>query len=108
MAAASGTPNVTLTIPPRGRANVRARLYANDGYTLLAKSAPFVLNPTGPVVAVTSAPAIKGQGITVKWSGVATPTAWDWVGIYAPGSADTVYLDYRYTNGSSAGPSASR
>jgi RHS repeat-associated protein len=80
-----------------------ARLYANDGYTLLAKSAPFVLNPTGPVVAVTTAPAVRGQSITTKWSGIATPTTWDWVGIYTPGSPETSYLDWAYTNGGSSG-----
>jgi RHS repeat-associated protein len=99
-----GTLSFPLTSPTFvAGATYELRLYANDGYTLLAKSAPFVLNPSGPVVAMTSAPAIKGQSITVKWSGIVSPTTYDWVGIYTPGSADTVYLDYAYTNGSSAG-----
>jgi RHS repeat-associated protein len=55
------------------------------------------------VVAVTSAPQIKGQSITVKWSGIATPTSLDWVGIYAVGSNDHAYLDWAYTNGGSNG-----
>ena len=102
--ASSGTISVGLSHPSLvAGSTYEARLYANDGYTLLAKSAPFVLNPTGTVVAVTSAPAVRGQSITVKWSGIATPTTWDWVSIYAPGSNDFAYLDWAYTNGASSG-----
>jgi RHS repeat-associated protein len=101
---ASGTASVTLNHPSLvAGGTYEARLYANDGYTLLAKSAPFVLNPAGPVVAVTSAQAVKGGGITVKWSGNTTPTTWDWVGIYAVGSDDYAYLDWAYTNGGASG-----
>ena len=101
---ASGSVNVTLNHPSLvAGGTYEARLYANDGFTLIAKSAPFVLNPTGPVIAVTSAPAIKGQSITTKWSGIANPTPLDWVGIYAVGSNDYAYLDWAYTNGGSAG-----
>lgn len=101
---ASGAVNVTLNHPSLvAGGTYEARLYANDGYTLLAKSAPFVLNPAGPVVAVTSAPQIKGQSITVKWSGITGPTSTDWVGIYAVGSNDFAYLDWAYTNGGSNG-----
>jgi RHS repeat-associated protein len=102
--AASGTVSVSLAHPSIvAGGTYEARLYANDGYTLLAKSAPFVINPTGTVVAVTSAPVIKGQSITTKWSGIATPTSYDWVGIYVPGSADAAYLDWAYTNGGNSG-----
>jgi RHS repeat-associated protein len=79
------------------------RLFANDGFTRLAKSAPFVVNPPGPVLAVTTSPAALGSNITVKWSGITSPTATDWVGVYVPGSADDAYLDWDYTNGSAAG-----
>jgi RHS repeat-associated protein len=46
---------------------------------------------------------VKGQSITVKWSGIATPATWDWVGIYTPGSNDYAYLDWAYTNGGGSG-----
>lgn len=102
--AASGTVSLTLSSPSLVTgATYEARLYANDGYTLLAKSAPFVLNPTGPVVAVTSAPAILHEIQSVGWSGITNPTSADWVGVYVPGSADTAYLDWAYTNGGSSG-----
>jgi RHS repeat-associated protein len=100
----AGSVNVTLTDPSLvAGGTYEAHLYADDGFTLLAKSASFVVNPTGTVVAVTSAPAVKGQSITAKWSGIATPTTWDWVGIYTPGSNDYAYLDWAYTNGGGAG-----
>jgi RHS repeat-associated protein len=101
---ASGAASVTLNHPSLvAGGTYEARLYANDGYTLLAKSAPFVLNPAGPVVAVTSTQAVKGGSITVKWSGIASPTPADWIGIYAVGSDDYAYLDWAYTNGGSSG-----
>ncbi len=100
----SGAVNVSLVHPSLVVGNTyEARIYANDGYTLIAKSAPFVLSPTGPVLGVTSAPAVKGQSITTKWSGIATPTTLDWVGIYAVGSNDFAYLDWAYTNGGNSG-----
>ena len=101
---ASGTASVTLNHPSLvAGGTYEARLYANDGYTLLANSAPFILNPAGPVVAVTSTQAVKGGNITAKWSGITAPTPSDWVGIYAVGSNEYAYLDWAYTNGSNAG-----
>lgn len=101
---ASGTGSLTLSHPGLiAGGTYELRFYANDGFSLVAKSAPFVLDPTGPVVAVTTAPAILGQPVIVKWSGIAAPTPTDWVGIYRPNTSVFSYLDYVYTDGQAQG-----
>ncbi len=39
-----------------------------------------------------------GGSATVSWSGVSSPTAGDWVGVYSPGYPDTAYIDWFYTD----------
>ncbi len=102
--AGSGTGSLTLLDPSLiAGGTYELRLFANDGGALLAKSAPFVVDPPGPVIAVTTSPALLGTSVPVKWSGIADPTSLDWVGLYAVGSPDADYLDYAYTNGNAAG-----
>ena len=101
---AQGTTTLTLNHPnlvPGQQYEVR--LYANDGYTLLASGEPFTLSPSGPALAVLAAPAIHGDPLRVGWSGIATPTATDWIGLYVPGSPDLDYLDWVYTDGTNQG-----
>jgi hypothetical protein len=33
-----------------------------------------------------------GGTVTATWSGIATPTSTDWIGLYVPGSADTAIV----------------
>ena len=79
------------------------RLYANDSYTRLATSAPFTLNPTGPTVLAATTPTVQGSALNIVWSGIAAPTPFDWVAIYAVGANDTAYMRWDYTGGTSAG-----
>ena len=44
----------------------------------------------------TSVPA--GASFTVTWTQIPNPTNRDWIGLYAPGSSDTAYLDWMYVN----------
>jgi hypothetical protein len=37
------------------------------------------------------------------WSGIATPSATDWIALYAPGAADTSLISFRYTTGTASG-----
>jgi hypothetical protein len=37
-----------------------------------------------------------GGSVTVSWSGVSSPTATDWVGLYQPGASNASYLDWFY------------
>jgi RHS repeat-associated protein len=44
-----------------------------------------------------------GNNVTATWSGIATPTATDWVGVYSPGATDTQFWTWRYTSGAASG-----
>jgi RHS repeat-associated protein len=39
----------------------------------------------------------------VSWSGISSPTATDWIGIYAVGAPNTVHQGWRYTTGAASG-----
>ena len=56
--------------------------------------ATFAVSPT------TVAP---GAPITANWSGIAAPTATDWIGLFVPGALNTSYLAWRYTTGTASG-----
>ena len=56
-----------------------------------ASAAPSISNATGSPVA--------GTSILVTWSGIGSPTALDWIGLYASnGAAGTAFLSFQYTN----------
>jgi subtilisin family serine protease len=45
-----------------------------------------------------------GATLTATWSGIAAPSAKDWIGIFAPGAPNTSYfLGWRYTTGTASG-----
>ena len=63
-----------------------------------------VLNVFGLIdpgsLALTASPATvaPGSAMTAAWSGIAAPTATDWIGLYTPGAANTAYLDWVYVS----------
>jgi PKD repeat protein len=60
---------------------------------------------TPPPATLAAGPAsiAVGQNVTVGWSGIASPTATDWIGVYATGAADDAYISWAYADGSAAG-----
>ncbi len=67
------------------------RLHASASWTSIAKTA---LTVTGggsgggvTTVSVSSASAAAGSTVTVSWSGIASPTGTNWIGLYTPGAA---------------------
>ena len=58
-----------------------------------------------PGIVSATTPAIKGSALSFAWSGVSAPTAYDWVGIYPVGAANSWSgLDsWMYTNGATGG-----
>src|ERR1041385_5077981 len=79
------------------------RLFANNGYTLLATSSNFTVS--APNITLSATPSIVALGgiETAAWSGIPAPTSSDWVGLYAPGAANTAYISWRYTTGAASG-----
>jgi len=60
----------------------------NNGFTLLATSRPFTVNPAGTTIRNLTADALQGGTITVTWNGITTT---DWVGIYTAGVTPMKY-----------------
>ena len=74
------------------------RLLSNNGFTLLATSNDFTVTAAGPALTMAPASVPAGGSVTATWSGIASPTNTDWIGLYAQGSADTAYLAWIYVS----------
>src|SRR5262245_65542950 len=45
-----------------------------------------------------SATAAPGTSVTATWSGIATPTSTDWIGLYAAGAPASSFVDWVYVS----------
>jgi RHS repeat-associated protein len=99
--AASG--NVPFGIPNIAPGTYQLRLLANNGYTVLATSANFTVTAVNMTISESPASVAPGTDVTATWSGIPTPVASDWIGLFVPGSGNSAYLAWRYTNGQSSG-----
>jgi hypothetical protein len=85
------------------------RLFANDGYNLLAKSGPITVTVTpAPAATLSVSPTSIAAGgtVTASWSNIASPTTKDWIGLYlvgAPHGSANPALAWRYTTGTASG-----
>jgi hypothetical protein len=79
---------------------------AGIGYTLSASAAglsattsnAFNITSAGVSLAASPSSLAAGNPFTVTWSQIPNPTKSDWIGLYAPGSSETSYLDYVYVS----------
>jgi hypothetical protein len=99
---ASGTTALGL---PGGLAvgSYELRLFSNNTFTRLAVSNGFSVAVAAPVVWVTPVTIAAGGTLTVTWQGIAAPTPTDWVGLVRTGTADTAWVAWEYTTGTSSG-----
>jgi glucose/arabinose dehydrogenase len=77
------------------------RLFASNGYTRLAVSNTLTVSSTGgagPTLTASPTTVAAGASVTATWSGIASPTATDWIGLYVAGTADTSYLGWIYVS----------
>jgi uncharacterized protein YegP (UPF0339 family) len=73
------------------------RLFANNGYTVIAKSNTFTVT-AAPSLNVTPT-SVAGNGtLTASWSGISGPTSTDWIGLFVPGGASGSYIDWMYVS----------
>src|SRR5439155_1715172 len=83
------------------------RLLSSYSLTLLATSSPVTVTagsaPAGPTTSAASASFAAGSSVNVSWSGIASPTAADWIAIVAVGAATTTRPAWQYTTGAAAG-----
>ena len=54
-------------------------------------------------IAINPATVAPGANVTANWSGIAAPTAKDWIGLFLPSAPDTSYFAWRYTTGTASG-----
>jgi hypothetical protein len=56
-----------------------------------------------PKISVSPSTVTAGGTITATWSGIALPTAQDWIGLYIPGAVNSPSTSWRYTTGAASG-----
>jgi hypothetical protein len=80
------------------------RLFTNNSYTRLATSTPFTVALSNAAISASPSSVSAGSPVTATWSGIAGPTATDWVGLYASSSApDPAIVAWAYTGGAASG-----
>jgi tartrate-resistant acid phosphatase type 5 len=52
----------------------------------------------GTTLSVSPTTVAPGGTITATWSGIAAPSATDWIGLYTPGAANTAYIHWIYVS----------
>jgi len=105
-AQASGSCSFTMS-PTLPAGTYELRLLANNGFTRLATSNTFSVT-TGTGVSLSASPTTIARGgtVTATWNGIANATATDWIGLYAPGAANTSFVDWIYVSCSKSAGSA--
>ena len=97
----SGTVNVTA---PSLGGQYEFRYFQQNGYTLAVTSNTVtVVVPTNYSVTGTPSTITAGGTLTVSWAAPAGRPGTDWVGLFNVGAANTSYLWYRYTGGTTGG-----
>ena len=83
------------------------RFLANDGAMVRAISNSFTVTASGgPTLTETPATIARGGSVTASWSGIAAPTARDWIGLYLPSAANTSFANWIYVSCSTTPGSA--
>src|SRR4029450_2139096 len=76
-------------LPSNGQFNWRTRI----------ASFKFPECGTGSTTLTASPTSIAPGGtLTATWSGIASPSSTDWIGLYQPGAANTAFIDFVYVS----------
>lgn len=74
------------------------RLHAPRSWTQIAKTGTFTITGTTPTgvsgpanLSLNTSSASSGSAVTVSWSGIGSPSATDWIGLYVPGAASSAH-----------------
>jgi hypothetical protein len=96
---------VPFTIPGTVAAGTyELRLFTNNSYTRIGTSNAFSVTVAAQATLSVSPTSVGAGGtVTATWSGIASPAAKDWIGLYVPGAANNSYISYRYTTGTASG-----
>ncbi len=113
----AGSSSATITVTPiddssvEGNETVTVTLAASAAYTIGAPNNATITivdndSATGPTLTASPGAVAPGGTVTATWSGIASPSPTDWVGLYLPGTADTSYLAWIYVSCSQSPGSA--
>ena len=83
------------------------RLLSNNGFTRLAASNTVTITAGTPTLGISASNVPAGGSVSATWSNIAAPSVTDWIGLYAPGAADSTYLTWIYVSCTQA-PGAAR
>src|SRR5581483_10862074 len=100
----AGSGSVQITVPAGATpgSTYELRLFSNNTYSRMATSAPFTVQAAN--LSETPSPVSAGAKLTANWSGVASPTAGDFIGLYPSGAAaNNAYLAFKPTTGTASG-----
>jgi subtilase family serine protease len=90
-ALASGSCPITMPTTP---GTYELRLYAANGFTLLATSQQITVN--APTLSASPTSVGAGGSVTASWGSVGNPSTTDWIGVYTPGSGSGSYINWVY------------
>src|SRR5262249_33957102 len=76
--------------------------FAVKAYNTTGTESPFSnevsVTASSAQISATPATLTAGGTVTAAWSGIAAPTATDWIGLYSAGAAHTAYIDWMYVS----------
>src|SRR5439155_19911576 len=96
----SGTASFTA---PAQAGQYEFRYLYNDRYTDLAKSNTISVNPGSYSLSASPTRVDLGGQATVSWTAPSSTSSRDWVALYRSGDADSAYLWWAYTGGTTSG-----
>jgi putative Ig domain-containing protein/fibronectin type III domain protein len=102
---ATGVISGQLPWPSAGLYNITATVTDDGPPTPLSNTQVFSWTVTGPAITSSAISFNPGSQVTVSWSGIQTPSATDWIGLFAAGAPDGV-ATFWYTGGGASGSRA--
>jgi hypothetical protein len=92
---------LTLAIPAISPGTYELRLFANSSLARLATGGSITVQSASLNASPTT--IHSGGTVTASWSGIVSPTANDWIGLYTSGAPDNSPIRWLYTTGAASG-----